>query len=105
MHLGIEERFAKWMLLRYYILHSLPFVPRLALDSVWTGIVVSEPTEFDFGERGCRDALGLPGRSGSAYLTVECHEEGRGLVPPPQEQVNPGRKAILCPHGSPRLFA
>lgn len=57
--------------------------PGLALDPWGREIVVAEPTEFDFGERGCRDALGLPGRSGSVYLTVEYHEEGVELVPRP----------------------
>lgn len=31
LHLGVEERFANWMIMRYHTLHSLPFLPAPAM--------------------------------------------------------------------------
>lgn len=70
--------------------------PGLALDPWGREIVVAEPTEFDLGERGCRDALGLLNRPGSAYLTVEYDEEGVDQVPHPVAG-EPGQEDGIAP--------
>jgi hypothetical protein len=57
--------------------------PGLALDPWGREIVVAEPAEFDLGERGCLDAVALPGRSRSVYLVVEYQEEDADWVPRP----------------------
>jgi hypothetical protein len=64
--------------------------PGLALDAWGREIVVPEPVEFDLGERGCRGALGITGRTESPFLVVEYRESPADFVPVLPGPAQPG---------------